>query len=149
MKLIKEFRYRPPYKYLFVGLSSLIAASIFGFAVGGDKLWFSIVVGIFYLMMLAMGVAFLAIFFNKLSVGKLKIGEDFIEIPGRWKKRTKLNFADIENIGEVNTYDHVIEINSKKGFYLIEKQWMKSREFNIVRKRLIEWSKKNFSQQSS
>jgi hypothetical protein len=145
--MIQEFRYRSPYNYLIVGLSSLIASSIFGLAIGADKIWFSIVIGIFCLMTLAMGVAFLAIFINNFSVGKLRIGKDFIEIPGRWKKRTKLDLNDIESIGEINTYDQVIEIDSKEGFFLIEQQWMKNSEFNTVREFLLEWSEKNFSQQ--
>lgn len=90
-----------------------------------------------------MAIGFLTIFFRKFNVGKLEIGTDFIEIPGRWKNRTKLNFIDIKEIREFDTYDNVIEIESRQGKHLIERNWMKQKEFDIVKKRLQEyWMKK-------
>lgn len=85
-----------------------------------------------------MGIGFLTIFFRKLTVCKLKIGNDFIEIPGRWKDRTKLNFSEITEIGEFDTYDNVIEIETRQGIHLIERNWMKQKEFDIVKKKLQE-----------
>jgi hypothetical protein len=147
--LINEFKYRPPFKYLFVGIGGILMATFFGgVTLEKGEIWFRIITLIFFLMALALGIGFLALFINKFSVGKLKIGEDFIEIPGRWKKRTKLNFTEIKNIGEIDTYDQVIEIESEKDFHLIEKQWMKSKEFDKVRKKLIEWTNKNYTQHS-
>ncbi len=141
--MTEEFKYRPPIKYLFVGLGGFVLFSIFGLAViKGDEIWFQIIVGLFSLMGLGMGIGFLAIFFRKLKVGKLKIGTDFIEIPGRWKDRTKLNFNDITEIGEFDTYDNVIEIESRQGIYLIERHWMKQKEFDIVKNRLQELDEK-------
>ncbi len=142
--MTEEFKYRPPIKYLFVGLSGLVLFSIFGLAVfKGDEIWFSIIVGLFSLIGLGIGIGFLTIFFRKLNVGKLKIGTDFIEIPGRWKDRTKLNFSEITEIGEFDTYDNVIEIESRQGIHLIERNWMKQKEFDIVKKRLQKyWTKK-------
>jgi len=147
--LINEFKYRPPFKYLFVGIGGILMATIFGgVTVEKGEIWFRIITFVFFLLTSALGIGFLAIFINKFNVGKLRIGEDFIEIPGRWKKRTKLNFAEIKNIGEIETYDHVIEIESENGFNLIEKQWMKSKEFDKVREKLIEWTNKNYTQHS-
>ena len=142
--MTEEFKYRPPIKYLFVGLGGLVLFSIFGLAViKGDEIWFSLIVGIFSLIGLGMGIGFLTIFFRKLNVGKLKIGTDFIEIPGRWKDRTKLNFSDITEIGEFHTYDNVIEIESREGIHLIERNWMRKKEFDKVKERLKEyWIKK-------
>ncbi|UII26075.1 hypothetical protein LVD15_22655 [Fulvivirga maritima] len=143
-KMTEEFKYRPPIKYFFVGLGGLVLFSLFGLGViKGEKIWFSIIVGLFSLMGLGMGISFLTIFFRKLNVGKLKLGTDFIEIPGRWKGRIKLNFNDIIDIGEFDTYDNVIEIESRQGIHLIERNWMKQNEFDIVKKRLREyWIKK-------
>ena len=147
--MINEFKYRPPFKYLFVGIGGILMATIFGgVTLEKGEIWFRIIMFIFFLMTSALGIGFLALFINKFSIGKLKIGEDFIEIPGRWKKRTKLNFSEIKNIGEIHTYDQVIEIESEKDFHLIEKQWMKSKEFDKVRKKLIEWTNKNYTQHS-
>lgn len=138
--MTEEFKYRPPIKYLFVGLSGLVLFFIFGFAVfKGGEIWFSIIVGIFSLMGLGMAIGFFTIFFRKFNVGKLKIGLDFIEIPGRWKDRTKLNFNDIVEIGEFDTYDNVIEIESRQGIHLIERNWMRKKEFDKVKERLKEY----------
>ena len=138
--MTEEYKYRPPFKYLFVGLGGLVMSAIFGLAIiKGDEIWFSIVVGIFFLMSLAMGIGFLTIFFRKLNVGNIKLGIDFIELPGRWKERIKVNFKDIIDIGEIDTYDNVIEIESKNGIHLIERNWMKQKEFDKVKKRLQEY----------
>ena len=138
--MTEEFKYRPPIKYLFVGLGGLVLFFIFGLAViKGDEIWFSIIVGLFSLIGLGMAIGFLTIFFRKFNVGKLKIGSDYIEIPGRWKDRITLNFNDIREIGEFDTYDNVIEIESQQGVHLIERNWMKKREFEKVKERLQEY----------
>ncbi|WNJ20353.1 hypothetical protein [Pontibacter sp. G13] len=138
--MTKEYKYRPPIKYFFVGLGGLVMAAIFGLAmIKGDEVWFSIVVGIFCLTGLVMGIGFLTIFFRKFNVGNLILGNDFIEIPGRWKDRIRLNFNDIRDIGEIDTYDNVIEIESKYGVHLIERDWMKQIEFDNVKRKLQEY----------
>lgn len=86
-----------------------------------------------------MGILFLTLFLNKYKSGNLKIGNDFIEIPGRWKKRERIEFSDILEIGEINTYDNVIEISTKENFYLVERKWMKQNDFNKVKELLQEY----------
>ena len=141
--MINEYRYRPPFKYLFIGIGGLIMATIFGaVTIKNGEIWLRIITLVFFLLTIAMGISFLWLFVYKFNVGGLKIGADFIVIPGRWKTQTKIMFSEIKNIGEINTYDQVIEIESENGFYLIEKQWMKSKEFDKVREKLVEWSKK-------
>ncbi|MBK8517143.1 MAG: hypothetical protein IPL55_12945 [Saprospiraceae bacterium] len=142
--MTEEFKYRPPIKYLFVGLGGLVLFSIFGLAViKGDEIWFSIIVGLFSLMGLGMGIGFLTIFFRKFNVGNLKLGNDFIEIPGRWKNIIKLQFDEILEIGEFDTYDNVIEIKSKQGIHLIERNWMKQKDFENLKRKLQEyWTNK-------
>ena len=149
-KMTEEFKYRPPIKYLFVGLGGLVLFFVFGLAViKGDEIWFSIIVGIFCLMCLGMGIGFLTLFFRKINVGNLKLGNDFIEIPGRWKDKIRLNFNEILEIGEFDTYDNVIEIKSKQGIHLIERNWMKQKEFDKIKNRLQDYwiNQKNYPQQ--
>ena len=144
--MIKEYSYRPPFKYFFVGLCGNGLAITFGLTV--FKAWFSwlaIICGIFSLMGLALGIAFLVLFFRKINVGRLKLGLDFIEIPGRWKKRTRIDFDDIIEMGEIDSYDHVIEIESKQGFHLIERNWMKRKEFDRINNTLRQfWENKSY-----
>lgn len=106
--------------------------------IGKEDLWISIIIGFLALVFLADGFGLTAIFANKFNVGGLVIGKDFIEIPGRWKERTKLSFKDIKNLGEFETYDHVVEIESTIRIHLIERSWMKQKEFNVVRDKLKE-----------
>ena len=94
----------------------LILSYIFGSAINFKIIWFSILMTLFLLMTLALGIAFLTLFISKFEGGKLIIGDDFIEIPGRWKNRTRLKFDEITDIGEIDTYDNVIEIESEHGF---------------------------------
>lgn len=142
--MTEEYKYRPPIKYLFVGLGGLVLFFIFGLAViKGDEIWFAIIVGVFSLMSLGMGIGFLIIFFRKFNVGKLILGNDLIEIPGRWKDRIKLDFNEIIEISEFDTYDNVIEIQSRQGIHLIERNWMKQEDFDLVKEKLKEyWMKK-------
>nr|WP_321411235.1 hypothetical protein [uncultured Carboxylicivirga sp.] len=141
--MTEEYKYRPPLKYFLVGLGGITMSVIFGMVIGAEEIWFSIIMGLFCLMTLAMGIVFLTIFFRKFNVGNLKIGNDFIEIPGRWKDRRRVDFNDILDIGEFETYDNIIEIESRQGIHLIERNWMKRKEFDVVKKRLQEyWMKK-------
>ncbi len=98
--------------------------------------WFLIIVGLFWLFCLAIGMSLLTLFFRKRSSGPLLLGTDFIEIPGRWKSKKRVLFAEIEEVNEFNTYDHVIELNTANGFHMIERNWMKKADFEQVRIRL-------------
>jgi hypothetical protein len=133
--MIEEYKYRPPFKYLFVGLGTLPAAFLMGMAsiLSTDSIWFCIVTGLFSLLFLLVGIGFLTIFIRKFNVGNLKIGTDFIVIPGRLKDPIRLNFDQIQEIGEFDTYDNVIEIISDEGVHLIERNWMKQKEFDAVK----------------
>ncbi len=138
--MIKEYKYRAPFKYICLGFGGLVMSSIFGLAmIRGDGIWFSIIVGIFSLIGLALAIGFLTIYFRELNTGNLKLGNDFIEVPGRWKERVRVNFKDILGIGEFDTYDNVIEIESKHGTHLIERNWMKQKEFDNVKIRLQQY----------
>ncbi len=132
-----RFKYRPPIKYLFIGLGGIIISPLFAMLISKDEIVVSIIGGLFSLIMLAMGLGFLIIYIRKFNVGDLVIGKDFLEIPGRWKDRVKVDFNNVKNIGDFNTYDHVIEIESEQGIHLIEKQWMKKQEFDKARELLI------------
>lgn len=136
----EAYQYRPPIKYLFAGLGGLVMSIIFGLAiVKGDNVGYSIIIGFFSLIMLAVGISFLTLYFRKYNAGNLRLGADSIEIPGRWKAPIRLNFDEIINIGEFDTYDHVIEIQSKQGVHLIERNWMKQKDFDSIKMKLKEY----------
>ena len=126
---------------MILGIPLILISILFAYMIGKEDLWISIIFLLLALVFFVSGVGFTTIFVNKFNVGGLIIGKDYIEIPGRWKKRTKLKLEEIKNIGEFETYDHIIELKSEKGFHLIEKQWMKKKDFDFVRDKLIEWTK--------
>lgn len=95
--------------------------------------------GVFCLMSLILGVGFLTIFFRKFGTGDLIIGNNCVEIPGRWRSRERIKFEEILDIGELDTYDNVIEIESEQGIHLIERNWMKQKDFDNVKKKLKEY----------
>jgi hypothetical protein len=144
-----EYKYRPPLKYLFVGLGGLLAASIFLLTIFKSGVWFAFVMGFFFLMSLAMGVGFLALYIYKFKSGNLVLTEDYIEMPNRWKKRIRLNFNEIIDIGEFDTYDNVVVIETKRGDHLIERAWMNKNDFELFKNELQDyWTKENIAKQN-
>lgn len=51
-------------------------------------------------------------------------------------------------MGEFNTYDHVIQLETTQGIHLIEKHWMKEEDFNEVRDYLVGLEPKNIRSNS-
>lgn len=134
--MILSYRYRPPIKYLFLGIMLLPCSILFGFMVGKEEWWVSLGVLFFAIILFASGFSFLLIYVRKFNVGGLVVSDDYIEIPERWRNRVTLKFNDIKDIGEFNTYDHIIEIESSNAVHLIERNWMNKKDFNEVRNRL-------------
>ena len=143
VKLTAEYRFRPPLKYLIVGICGLVAAIIFGMAIGKGQIWFTVVMGLFGLMTLVLGLSFLILFFNIFNVGNLKIGEDYIEVPGRWKKRVRLNLTDIISVTGLETYDTVIEIKTKRGVHLVGRSWMRQKDFDTLKMKFLSLTLEN------
>ncbi len=135
--VIYEYKYRPPLKYFFIGLSGFLMSFIFGMGIKKNDNWASIIFGIFLLITLALGLGFLTIFLRNYKGSNLMIGDDFIEIPDRWKNRINIQFEEISEIAEFEIYDRVIQIESVKGIYQIERNWMKHQDFEDVKKRLM------------
>ncbi|NBW36329.1 MAG: hypothetical protein EBR30_15185 [Cytophagia bacterium] len=129
----KKYKYRPPIFYLFLGLGGLYTSYIFfrGFGVG--EIGISIIIGFFGLACLGLGLGFTILFINKISTGDLLLTDDYLEIPGRWKKRQKVRLSDIRKVNEIDTYDSVLEISSNRGLHLIERKWMSRKDFQELR----------------
>lgn len=47
-----------------------------------------------------------------------------IEIPERQKKRSGMRLKNISSVNEIDSYDNLLRVVSKKGLRLIEKKWM-------------------------
>lgn len=131
--MTKKYKYRPPFFYLLIGLGGLYVSYIFFKAFGHGEIGFTIIVGFFGLTCFALGLAFTILFVNKFSSDDLKVTDDFVEIPGRWRRRQTIFFDDIRTVNEIDSYDSVIEISSKSGLHLIERKWMNKKDFQELR----------------
>jgi len=131
--MTKQYKYRPPFFYLIIGLGGLYSSYIFSRAFGHGEIGITVIIGFFGLACLALGLGFTIIFINKFNSGDIIVNDDSIEIPGRWKKRKTVRFVDIKAVNEIETYDSVIEISSKRGFFLIERKWMRKKDFQELK----------------
>ncbi len=131
--MTKKYKYRPPVFYLFIGLGGLYTSYIFFRAFGVGEIGISLIIGFFGLACLALGLGFTILFINKIGSGDLVLSDDFLEIPGRWRKRQKIKLRDIRSVNEIDTYDNVLEISSGRGLHLIERKWMNKKDFQELR----------------
>ncbi len=82
------------------------------------------------------GYRFLKLYLQNSKHQKVVLGENFIELPGRKVNRKRLNFAEIKEISEFDTYDNVLLLKTTHDIYHIEKKWMKQEDFHCVRDKL-------------
>lgn len=141
--MVKKFKYRPSFAFLLLGIGGIIASAKLLGVVGMDEIGFSFLAAVFGLGSLIMGLTFLIQFFRHFSSGDLNIADDYIEIPGNWKKKTILNFDDIREIKSMDSWDRVIKISSKVGIYLIDGKLMKRNDFDELKEILKRKTLKN------
>ena len=60
------------------------------------------------------------------------LGATFIEFQSRWKDLRRIDFHEIQSIGDFVIYDHIIEICTETETYLIERNYMENNDFHIV-----------------
>jgi predicted membrane channel-forming protein YqfA (hemolysin III family) len=126
----KVYKYRPPVVYIVIGLCGLLVSYTLLRAVRYGEIGFQFLVGFLGVMSLILGTVFTKKFIEALGSGDLKIGDDSIEIPGHWRRRVTVSFADVDRIGEMNKFDKVIEISSKSGLYAIDGKRMNRNDFH-------------------
>jgi hypothetical protein len=95
-----------------------------------------IIFAFFGIALLGIGAGFSIIFFKNILSGDLVMNDESSEIPGRWKKRSIIRFKDISSVNEIDSYDTLLQIVSKKGVRLIEKKWMNKNDFEILKETL-------------
>jgi len=127
--MIKEFKYRPPFLFAFLGLGGLYVSFMLLRAIGYGEIGFQFLVGFFGLFCLAVGAYFSINFVNRIGSGHLRVTDDFIEIPGRWRTRTTVLLTEIDGIRTIESYDIAIEIKSKGRLYQIDGKLMTKGDF--------------------
>jgi hypothetical protein len=137
--MTREYRYRPPILFLLLGLGGLYVSYTLLRAIGYGEIGFQLLVGFFGLSCLALAIYFLLKFIDKIGSGDLKITDDFIEIPGQWRKRVTVSFTDIESVSKIDTFDKVIEILSKNGLHSIDGKLMDRNDFLELKKILTKY----------
>jgi hypothetical protein len=131
--MTKEFKYRPQYGLLILGLAGLVASFYLLPAIGLGEIGFSFLTGLFGLSSLTLTIIFLVLFARQLGSGDLKISDNQIEIPGHWTKRTILNFDQIKLIGTSDTWDNVIKISDGHRTHSIQGQLMNNADLKELK----------------
>jgi len=84
--MTKEFKYRPQYGLLLLGLAGLVCSFYLVPAIGLGEIGFSFLTGLLGLSSLILSIILLVLFARQLGSGNLKISDSQIEIPGQWTK---------------------------------------------------------------
>jgi len=135
----KNYRYRPPVFYIFLGLGAFYASFIFLRTVRLTQFGehgFQVLVGFFGLTCLVLGIISVKKLFENLSLSNLEVSDDFIEIPVSWGKTVRVLFSDIECVE--STFDNLIKILGKHGSYTIDGNRMRRSDFRELKQFLIE-----------
>jgi hypothetical protein len=122
--MTREFKYRPQYSLLILGLAGLVVSFYLLPSIGLGEIGFSFLTGLFGLSSLTLTIIFLVLFARQVGSRDLKISDNQIEIPGRWTKRTILNFDQIKLIRTADTWDKVITISDGHRTHSIQGQLM-------------------------
>lgn len=136
----QSFKYRPPFFYLVIAFGSayvsfiMLKALLISFSTA--EIGLVIIFAFFGIALLGIGAGFSIIFFKNILSGDLVMNDESSEIPGRWKKRSIIRFKDISSVNEIDSYDTLLQIVSKKGVRLIEKKWMNKNDFEILKETL-------------
>ena len=122
--MTKEFKYRPQYSLLLLGLAGLVTSFFLLPAIGLDEIGLSFLTGLLGLCSLVLTTVFLVLFARQLGSGNLRISDNQIEIPGRWTKRTILNLEHLKLIGTTDSWDKVIKLSDGHRTHSIQGQLM-------------------------
>lgn len=131
--MTKKIKYRPPILFAFLGLGGLYVSYILLRAFGHGEIGFQFLIGLFGLSSFGLGVYFLKKFVERIGSGNLKVTDDLIEIPERWRKREKVLFTEIDRIDGIDSFDKMIRLSSKGQHYLIDGKLMNRNDFQELK----------------
>ena len=113
----------------------MIALSgFFGIAIFGMEEWYvKVIVGLFCLGTCLAGFAFLIQYFKNIQGKEIIITNNHIQLPFRWVDQPVLiKFEDIEDVAEFETYARIMEMQSKKENYMLDGNWMRKSDFDML-----------------
>ena len=106
--------YRPPVKYLLLGIGA-IPCSIFMFlGMGGGRLIVSIILGIFCVATLAMAIIFLLLYFRRTGIRRIIIGQDQILFESSDNTVQIFPLNTLKSVDLYSTYDEMIELKAQE-----------------------------------
>ena len=145
--MTKEYTYLPPVKYLaqiiigFAGFCFLI----FCVVKIEDAIWLRVFLSIFSLLFFVHGFLFYKRCFSRIKGFKIKISKNKVTMPFVENGiNLFFNLLEVENIDVYQNFDtEIIEFKSKKGYLVVEKSWMKNRDYaeflNILKNNNIQF----------
>lgn len=131
--MTKEFKYRPQYSLLLLGLAGLVTSFYLVPMVALGEIGFSFLTGLLGMSSVLLTIIFLILFTRQLGSGKLRISDNQIEIPGHWTKRTILNLEQLKLIGTTATWDKVIKISDGHQTHSIQGRLMNNSDLEELK----------------
>lgn len=129
----KSIDYRPPVKYLLLGIGA-IPCSIFMFlGMGGGRLIVSIILGIFCVATLAMAIIFLLLYFRRTSIRRIIIGQDQILFESSDNTVQIFPLNTLKSVDLYSTYDEMIELKAhRQPKITLSKSWIKRKDYRFI-----------------
>lgn len=139
--MIKEYTYRLPLSYIFIGCIAICLAILFGNMIHSETIWVSLLSSVLMIITCVTGILFLYTTLANVTISTLKISRQHIELPTRSNKHIQVSFDGIYNVHIASTnHGKLIEIYTKNGnVFIIDQKWMKKKDFIEVSNRLNEW----------
>lgn len=140
----KSIDYRPPVKYLLLGIGA-IPCSIFMFlGMGGGRLIVSIILGILCVATLAMAIIFLLLYFRRTGIRRIIIGQDQILFVSLDNTVQKFPLNTLKSVDLYSTYDEMIELKAhRQPKITLSKSWIKRKDYRFIVSYLQEHSAPN------
>lgn len=137
--MTREFPYRAPMKYLYISICMFLSAFIFGYGFEFSLSFYTFAVGIMIILTLISGIAFMMLFSQRFKGETIRLDGRFLELPVKWSSKAKIELIDIVEIGDIDKYDHLLEISTYTGVYVIEKAYMVPFDFEALRSKIYYW----------
>lgn len=129
----KSIDYRPPVKYLLLGIGA-IPCSIFMFlGMGGGRPIVSIILGILCVATLAMAMIFLLLYFKRTGIRRIIIGQDQIHFVSLDNTVQMFPLNTLKSVDLYSTYDEMIELKAHRQRKItLSKSWIKRKDYRFI-----------------
>lgn len=129
----KSIDYRPPVKYLLLGIGAIPCSISMFLGMGGGRPIVSIILGILCVATLAMAIIFLLLYFKRTGIRRIIIGQDQIHFVSLDNTIQKFPLNTLKSVDLYSTYDEMIELKAhRQPKITLSKSWIKRKEYRFI-----------------